>query len=75
MDEKEALETLRRRIRLLHEYNDLKDTTTMLIGIVCCSSFRFIELENITDNKKYAQKTGCTLVQAYEHFGIQQDLE
>ncbi|KAI9496354.1 hypothetical protein BDB00DRAFT_869649 [Zychaea mexicana] len=33
MDEKDAARVFQRRIRLLHEFNDLKDTATMLIGI------------------------------------------
>ncbi|KAG2217486.1 hypothetical protein INT45_010772 [Circinella minor] len=33
MNEKEASQMLQQRIRLLHEYNDLKDTATMLIGM------------------------------------------
>ena len=34
MNEKMAAHMLQQRIRLLHEYNNLKDTATMLIGIV-----------------------------------------
>ncbi|KAI7854379.1 hypothetical protein BDC45DRAFT_508204 [Circinella umbellata] len=33
MNEKDASHMLQQRIRLLHEYNDLKDTATMLIGM------------------------------------------
>ena len=34
MNEKDASHMLQQRIRLLHEYNDLKDTATILIGMV-----------------------------------------
>ncbi|KAI7855296.1 hypothetical protein BDC45DRAFT_604965 [Circinella umbellata] len=33
MNEKDASHMLQQRIRLLHEYNDLKDTATILIGM------------------------------------------
>ncbi|KAI7849258.1 hCG18570-like protein [Circinella umbellata] len=33
MSEEDASHMLQQRIRLLHEYNDFKDTATMLIGM------------------------------------------
>ncbi|KAI9264125.1 hypothetical protein BDA99DRAFT_559423 [Phascolomyces articulosus] len=33
MDEKDASRLLQRRIQLLHEYNDLKDTAIRMIGV------------------------------------------